>query len=213
MAITIPRATPMTIDSTVRVSDVRTPSMTGGRNMLSSMKPHWNASFVRSMWTNIATTMARMTIATHRPGCRTGTAVMASGCARSGVLVSVMLGPGSRGSGVDGGVGDGPGLDAPLLEDRLVGAVADQRADRVGDRLGELGLVLLDHVPVRRRLVAVDGDGRVAGALAVLVALGQVLGLLHGRGLDGHLLAAGVVGLDPGRVALLGPPLGARAEV
>src|SRR5829696_7429669 len=256
MAITIPRATPMTIDSTVRVSDVRTPSMTGGRNMLSSMKPHWNASFVRSMWTNIATTMARMTIATHRPGCRTGTAVMASGCARSGVLVSVMLGPGSRGSGVDGGVGDGPGLDAPLLEDRLVGAVADQRADRVGDRLGELGLVLLDHVPVRRRvvdvaeqlqlavglldgvgdhrgvgqegvvlarddrgrrlalvLVAVDGDGRVAGALAVLVALGQVLGLLHGRGLDGHLLAAGVVGLDPGGVALLGPPLGARAEV
>jgi hypothetical protein len=60
--------------------------------MLSSMKRHWKASLVTSMWTNIAATMARITIATHRPGCRTGTAVMASGCARSGVFVSVMAG-------------------------------------------------------------------------------------------------------------------------
>src|SRR5918996_4566377 len=256
MAITIPSATPMTIDSTVSRSDVRTPSMTGGRNMLSSMKPHWNASFVTSMWTNIAARMARTTIVTQRPGCRTGTAVMAWGCARSGVFVSVMRAPRSRRSGVEGWAVDGARLDAPLLEDRLVGAVGDQRPDRVGDRLAEVGLVLLDDVTVRggvvdvteqlelavglldgvgdhrgvgqhgvvlagddrgRRLalvlVAVDGDLRVAGALAVLVALGQVLGLLHGRGLDGDLLAAGVVGLDAGRVALLRPPLGAGAEV
>src|SRR4029453_179600 len=256
MAITIPSATPMIIASTVTISVVRTPSMTGGRNMLSSMKPHWNASFVSSMWTNIATTMARITIATQRPGCRTGTAVMASGCARSGVFVSVMRAPGPAGSGVDGGAVDGARLDAILLEDRLVGAVRDQRADRVGDRLGEFGPDLLEHATVRRPvldvtqqlelavclldsvgehrgvgqhgvvlagddrgrrlalvLVAVDGDLRVAGALAVLVALGQVLGLLHGRGLDGDLLAAGVVGLDAGRVALLRPPLGAGVEV
>src|SRR4029453_16565686 len=256
MAITIPSVTPMIIDSTVRVSDVRTPSMTGGRNMLSNMKRHWNASLVTSMWTNMAATMARTTIATQRPGCRTGTAVMASGCARSAVFVSVMRAPGSAPSGIDGGVVDGARLDAPLLEDRLVGAVGDQRLDRVGGRLGELGLVLLDHVTVRRRvvdvtkqlelavglldgvrqhggvgqhglvlarhdrgrrlalvLVAVDGDGRLAGALARLLSLGQVLGLLDGRGLDGDLLAAGVVGLDAGRVALLGPPLRAGIEV
>jgi hypothetical protein len=94
MAIMIPSATPMTIDSTVSSSVVRTPSMTGGRNMFSSMKLHWNASLVTSMWTNIATMIARTTIATQRPGCRTGTALMASGCARSGVLVSVMRAPG-----------------------------------------------------------------------------------------------------------------------
>src|SRR5215216_248988 len=161
MAITIPSATPMIIDSTVRRSDVFTPSMTGGRNMLSSMKLHWKASFVTSMWTNIAATMARTTIATQRPGCRTGTAVMASGCARSGVVVA-----------------------------------RDDRGRR-------LALVL----------VAVDGEGRLAGALARRLPLGQVLGLLHGPGLDGHLLAAGVVGPDAVGVALLGPPLGAGVEV
>src|SRR5512132_3818640 len=257
MAITIPSATPMIIDSTVSSSDVFTPSMTGGRNMLSSMKRHWNASLVTSMWTNIAATMARTTIATQRPGCRTGTAVMASGCARSAVFVSVMLAPGPADSGIDGGGVDGARLDAPLVEDRLVGAVGDQRLDGVGHRLGELGLVLLDHITVRRRvvnvteqfelavglldgvgdhrgvgqhgvvlagddrggrlvlpLVAVDGDGRLAGALARLLPLGgEVVGVLDGVGLDGDLLAAGVVGLDPGRVALLGPPLGARVEV
>jgi hypothetical protein len=108
MAITIPSATPMTIDSTVRVSDVRTPSMTGGRNMLSNMKRHWNASLVTSMWTNIAATMARTTIATHRPGCRTGTAVMASGSARSAVFVSVMLAPGPAGQGLTAGLSMAP---------------------------------------------------------------------------------------------------------
>ena len=108
MAITIPSATPMIIASTVTISVVRTPSMTGGRNMLSSMKRHWNASLVTSMWTNIAATMARTTIATHRPGCRTGTAVMASGCARSAVFVSVMLAPGPAGQGLTAGLSMAP---------------------------------------------------------------------------------------------------------
>jgi len=46
---------------------------------------------------NMVATMAKITIATQRPGCRTGTAVMASGCARSVVFVSVMLAPGPAG--------------------------------------------------------------------------------------------------------------------
>ena len=84
--------------------------MTAGRNMLSSMKRHWNASLVTSMWTNIAATIARTTVATHRPGCRTGTAVMASGCARSAVFVSVILapGPGPAGQGLTAGLSMAP---------------------------------------------------------------------------------------------------------
>src|SRR6266508_219620 len=256
-AITTPSVTPMTIARTVRISDVCTPSTTGGRNMLSNMKRHWNALFVTSMWTNIADRIAMTTMATQRPGWRTGTAVTASGRARSAVFVSVMTPrAGTRTSGVDGRGVDGPRVNAPLGQDRLVGPVGDERAERAGERIGEVGLLLLDHVPVRRRvvdvteqlelavgllhrvgdhrgvgehgvvlardhrggclvlpLVPVDGDGRLPGALARLDTLGQVVGVLDGVGLDGDLLAAGVVGLDPVRVARLGPPLGARAEV
>src|SRR5918993_952686 len=205
MAMTTPSATPMTIDSTVRVSDVRTPWRTGGRNMLSNMNCHWNASFVSSMWTNIAATMARTTIATHRPGCRTGTAVMASGCARSGVFVWLPPPPIPRRSGIDGGVVDGARLDAPLLEDCRVGPVGDQRADRVGDRLGEVRLVLLDDVTVRRRVV--DVTKQLELAVGLLDGVGEHRGVgQHGVVLAGddrgRRLALVLVAVDgDGRVA------------
>src|SRR5215213_9571178 len=259
-AITTPRATPMIMARMVTSSDVRTPSMTGGRNMLSNMKPHWNAGLVTSMWTNIATRTAMTTMATQRPGWRTGTALTVSGGTRSGVLVAVSVmapAPFDRTSGVDGRVVDRPRVHAPLGEDPLVGAVVDQGLDRIGDGLGEVALLLLDDVAVgggvvdvaeqlelavglldgvgehrgvgqhgvvlarddRGRglvlaLVAVDGDGRLAVGLAlVLAGGGEVVGVLDGVGLDGDLLAAGVVGLDPARVALLGAPLGTGVEV
>src|SRR6266545_3521806 len=222
----------MTIARTVRISDVCTPSTTGGRNMLSNMKRHWNALFVTSMWTNIADRIAMTTMATQRPGWRTGTAVTASGRARSAVFVSVMTPrAGTRTSGVDGRGVDGPRVNAPLGQDRLVGPVGDERGARAGERIGAVGLLhrvggprgVGEHGVVLARdhrggclvlpLVPVDGDGRLPGALARLDTLGQVVGVLDGVGLDGDLLAAGVVGLDPVRVARLGPPLGARAEV
>lgn len=78
-ASTMPRATPIAIASTVSSSVVRTPPSTGGANMLSSMKRHWNAGLVTSMLTNIATSTATTAVATQRPGCRTGTALITSG--------------------------------------------------------------------------------------------------------------------------------------
>jgi hypothetical protein len=81
----------MTMARTVTSRAVRTPSSTGGRNMLSNMKPHWKAGLVTSMWTNIATRTAMTTMATQRPGWRTGTALRVSGGTRSGVLVAVSV--------------------------------------------------------------------------------------------------------------------------
>ncbi len=78
-AMTMPSRTPRIIASTVSSRLVRTPSSTGGRNMLRNMNRHWNASFVTSMCANIATSTAMTASAAQRPGWRTGTARMGSG--------------------------------------------------------------------------------------------------------------------------------------
>ena len=81
---------PSAIARTVMMRTVRTPLKTGGVNMLSNMKPQLKASLVTNMCTNIAARTASTAIATHRPGCRTGTALTASGGAgRTGVSVVI----------------------------------------------------------------------------------------------------------------------------
>src|SRR4051794_26689095 len=70
----------------------------------------------------------RMTAAdTHRHGCRTGTARIASGRAPAApwwsVAVSVIAARSSGGGAVDREAVDLAGLDAPGLQDLLVGAV------------------------------------------------------------------------------------------
>ena len=59
--------------------------------MLSTMKSHWNTGFVTSMCTNISARTPMTTAATHRPGCRTGTALICSGGAGR-VVVSAAMG-------------------------------------------------------------------------------------------------------------------------
>src|SRR3954447_6495710 len=121
-ATMMPSSTPRTMASTVITRVVRAPRSTAGVNMLSNMNPHWNTGFVSSMFTNIATSTAMTAAATHRPGCRTGTAWIRSGAAGR-VLVSAVM---SADGGVHRGIGDGAVLHAPLLQHLLVAAVGDQ---------------------------------------------------------------------------------------
>src|SRR3954454_22194384 len=158
MAMITPNTMPIAIDVTVSSIVPCRPFSTGSVNITPrlpgaycwKMNDHWKRSLVTSRCTNMATSTARAAIVTHCPGCRTGTALMASGRARPDGVWSLMSG---SDLGVDFGRGDRAGLDAPLGGDRLVGAVRDQRLDRLLDRVGEVGLVLGDHVSVRRRVV------------------------------------------------------------
>ena len=145
-ATMIPSSTPSTMASTVITSVVRAPRSTAGVNMLSNMNPHWNTGFVSSMCTNMASSTAMTTAATHRPGCRTGTARIRSGEPVRGVVSVVMSADGR----VHRSGGDGAGLHAPLVQHLRVAAVGDEGVDGVRDRLAELGLVLGHHVAVRR---------------------------------------------------------------
>src|SRR6266536_3718445 len=156
IAITIPRLTPMSMEKMVSRMVPRSPSSTGGLNIILSLKmyDHWKCSFVISRWTNIASRTASIPTATQRPGCRTGTALIAAGRARS-VSTCVVIG---LGAGVHGRVGDAAGGDAPLVEDLLVRALADQLLDRGRDGLAEVRLVLGQHVPVRRGVVDLTGQ-------------------------------------------------------
>ena len=72
------------------INVVRAPRRTAGVNMLSNMNSHWNTGFVTSMCTNIAMSTAIRPAAIHRPGCRTGTALICSGGAVR-VVVSVVM--------------------------------------------------------------------------------------------------------------------------
>src|SRR6185436_411867 len=111
------------------------PSSTGSVNMTprlpgsyeTKMNFQRNWSLVTSRCTNIAVSTPITAIITHRPGCRTGTALIGSGRARSVVVWSVIDGSDGR---VHRGVGDAARLDAPLRQDRLVGAVGDQGLQR-----------------------------------------------------------------------------------
>ena len=126
---------------------VRTPLKTGGVNMLSNMKPQLKASLVTNMCTNIAARTASTAIATHRPGCRTGTALTAS---------AVPAGPASPSSsrfhfrqshtlGLTCGSSIAPS-PTPYSSRICVGAVLDEGCQRVGDGLPEVALILFDHV-------------------------------------------------------------------
>src|SRR4051812_19843262 len=179
----MPSRIPMIMASTVMISVVRAPRSTGAEKMLSNMNRHENTGFVTSMWTNMATRTAITAAAPHRHGCRTGTARICSGGAGR-VVVSVLIAgvrPASADGGVHRGVGDGPGLDAPVLEHLRVAAVGDQRLHGAGQGLGELRLVLLDDVSVGRRVVDVAEQLELAA------------GLLHRVGHDGGVGEAGVV--------------------
>ena len=89
----------MSIASTVMISVVRAPRSTAGVNMLSNMNSHWNTGFVSSMCTNIATSTAMTAAAIHRPGCRTGTALICSGGAARVVVSDAMAWPGQPTAG------------------------------------------------------------------------------------------------------------------
>ena len=97
------------------INVVRAPRSTAGVNMLSNMKLHWNTGFVSSMCTNIAMSTAMTAAAIHRPGCRTGTALICSGGAGRVVVSVVMARARSADGRVHGRVVDRAGLDAPLL--------------------------------------------------------------------------------------------------
>src|SRR3954468_2246331 len=172
-ATTMPSRTPHTMASTVMINVVRTPRSTGGRNMLSNMNPHWNTGFVISMCTNISARTAMITAATQRPGCRTGTARISSGGAGRVVLSTVMASADRR---VHRRVVDGTGLDAPLREHLLVGAVLDERLEGLRDGVREVRLVLGDDVAVGRGVVDVAEQLELAVRLADRVGLDRGVG-------------------------------------
>src|SRR3954468_13133241 len=171
IATITPSTTPITIDVTVSSTVPRRPSSTGPVNRTprlpgpyeTKMNFQSNWSFVSSTWANIAASTPITAMRTQRPGCRTGTALIGSGRARSLTSRSVIDDSDGR---VHRGVGDGAGVDAPLRQDRLVGAVGDQRLQRALDRDGHrVGLVLGQHVAVRRRGVDVADQRQLAVGL------------------------------------------------
>src|SRR5215475_9875700 len=96
---------------------------------------------------------ATITPAIHRPGWRTGIALISSG----GTAEAAPPGAMSADCAVDLRVGDGAALDAPLLENRLVLTVLHEVLDRFEDRLGH-AVVLGERDPVRRRGVRLAGE-------------------------------------------------------
>ena len=122
---------------------------------------------MNSMCTSIATSTAMTAVATQRPGCRTGTALMFSGrpVPTSHVVPDVTHAVLAR-SAVDRGRGDGAVRDTPLVEDRLVAAVGDHRRERCLDRLLQRAGGLRDRDAVRRDFVRLAGELECARSTA-----------------------------------------------
>src|SRR6476469_10188409 len=120
------------------------------------------------------------TTATHRPGCRTGRALIRPG--RSSTCGAMT----SADRRVYREVTDRPALGLPPVEDLLVAPVLLHRLERVDDGLAELGLVLGEHEAVGGRVVllAEQLDG----------ALGQLHGGDGRREVDRHGVC--LAGLD-----------------
>src|SRR6187402_1185333 len=118
------------------------PSMTGVCCMISNANGKFHFSLVTNELMIIATTIAMMTTATQRPGCRTGRASMAPGRSCGDAVMA------SADVRVHGEVGDGATLGLPLAEDLVVGAVSLELLERLDDGLTEGGVVLLEHVAV-----------------------------------------------------------------
>src|SRR3954452_9644893 len=134
---------------------------------------HWKFEFVAIDLANATPKTAIRAAATHRPGCRTGTALISSaatgGVASSGVASypppSLDLGS-SRPArladrGVQGRLRDRALLGGPLREDRLVLAVRDQRLHLALHLRGERAL-LGDRDAVGRRPVRLAGELELA---------------------------------------------------
>src|SRR6185437_10787051 len=128
---------------------------------------HWNRGFVTKVCASIAASRSTTPAPSHRPGCRTGTALISSGgpvrpavCAVRGVVTlapdSATGGIGSaRGSanrGVDRRVGDGAALHSPFLQDLHVGAFGHEMLHGGQHWVGHPA-VLGDRNPVRRGAV------------------------------------------------------------
>ena len=69
----------MAIEAAVSHSVVQTPCTTGSVNAFWDWNCHAQFGFVRTLLTAIATSTAMTATATHRPGCRTGTALIGAG--------------------------------------------------------------------------------------------------------------------------------------
>ena len=69
---------PITIDSTVRISVLRRPRSTGSEKRYWPTTSHPKLGFVTNVWTSIATSTTMTATATHRPGWRSGTALIGS---------------------------------------------------------------------------------------------------------------------------------------
>src|SRR6478609_2548004 len=145
-----PSPMPRIIAPTVpRMVPFHRPSMTGVCCMISNANGKFHFLLVANELMIIATTIAMMTKATQRPGCRTGRASMAPG--RSWVD-AVMASADRR---VHGEVADGATLRLPLGEDLVVGAVGLELLEGLDDGLteGGAGGVLRQHVAVGGRVV------------------------------------------------------------
>src|SRR3990170_3555811 len=150
-ASAIPPTIPMTIDSTVSTSVFCKPLRIGGENRYCPTIRQRNPSLVSTVLTNIAASTAITATASHRPGWRTGTALIGSGrpsFSIGGDTPVTSSAPDLRGR--DRAVGH-----VPLLEDRRVGAVVDQGLDRAAHRLGVLALALREGSAVRSGAVGV----------------------------------------------------------
>src|SRR5690242_10541474 len=98
---------------------------------------------------NSASSTTRITAAIQRPGRRSGTASIRSGWALAVRRPAADEVDTSAGRAVDGGLADGPALDAPLGQDLLVGAVLDHRLDGLLQCLLQTGVVLGHRQAVR----------------------------------------------------------------
>src|SRR5580704_16132674 len=103
------------------------------------MIPHSKRRFVATESPSETTTATTSVAASQRPGWRTGTALISSGRAAAGSLISVPgEGQAARGlarGAVDSRSGDRARRDAPALQDREVLAVGYQQLECPQDRL------------------------------------------------------------------------------
>src|SRR3954447_23087286 len=79
IASPIPPTRPIAIDSTVSTSVLFRPFSTGGEKRYSPTTGQRKPGLVRIVLTSIAASTASTATASHRPGCRTGTALIGGG--------------------------------------------------------------------------------------------------------------------------------------
>src|SRR4051795_5421791 len=167
-ASTTPSTTPMTIEMTVSSMVTSRPCSTWLEVKYWRTRSHSKRGFVATERPSATARIATIATAIQRPGCRTGTALISSGRpagASDSLACVVVTRPRRLGRGsVDHGVRDRPGLNSPLLQDRLVLPARDQLLERGLDRLLHAAL-LRDRDAVRRLAVGLAGDLELAARL------------------------------------------------